>query len=223
MSSSARTAPSDRPGDTSAARDRERIRERNPRGEGDRLRIELLEAAAELMVEKGDLDAISLRSIAARAGVSPTAVYRHFDDHVSLLREAVAYCWSEFGLALAAADGEVTDPYERLRASGRAYVAFALEQRGMYQVLFSNKVDVGFDVGSKGDVGQSPFDHLVGMVRGILDDRGDDRDPHFVAVQIHTWVHGIVDLIGRHPRGEWPPVEDLLAELQPRLDLVPPS
>ena len=44
-------------------------RTRNPRGEGDRLRGELLDAATDLMAETGDIAKVSLRAIAARAGV----------------------------------------------------------------------------------------------------------------------------------------------------------
>ena len=71
-------------------------RQRNARGEGERLRIELLEAAADLMATHGDIESISLRAVAREAGVSATAVYRHFDDHHDLLRESVEYCWTNF-------------------------------------------------------------------------------------------------------------------------------
>jgi AcrR family transcriptional regulator len=192
-------------------------RERNPRGEGDRLRTELLDAAADLMAEKGDVDAISLRAIAARAGVSPTAVYRHFDGHDDLLRAAVAHCWSEFARAFVDADEGLVDPYERLRASGDAYVRFAMEQPGKYHVLFSNKIDVEFD---GLPAGVNAFEMLVDKVADILADRGDDRDPRFVAVEVHTWIHGIVDLIGRHPDGGWPPIGTLLDDLTIRLGLA---
>lgn len=193
-------------------------RTRNPRGEGDHLRTELLDAAAELMAEKGDIEAISLRAVAARAGVSPTAVYRHFDGHEALLAAAVEHCWSEFSSTLGASDAVLDDPYERLRASGRAYVRFAMEQPGKYQVLFSNKVDVEFE---GLPAGENAFEMLVGRVTDILNDRADDRDPRFVAVQVHTWIHGIVDLLARHPGGDWPPVEVLLDDLTVRLGLAP--
>lgn len=194
-------------------------RERNPRGEGDRLRNELLDAAADLMAEKGDIDAVSLRAIAARAGVSPTAVYRHFDDHLSLLRAAVEYCWTEFEDALASAALEGADPYARLRSCGSAYMRFAFEQPGKYHVLFSNKIDIGFE---KQSVGESAFDHLVALVRDVLAARGDERDPRFVAVQVHTWIHGIVDLGCRHTDFDWPPFEVQLDELGRRLGLDGP-
>jgi len=194
-------------------------RRRNPRGEGDRLRVDLLDAAVELMAESGDLDKVTLRAIAHRAGVSPTAVYRHFDDHRSLLRAAVAYCWNEFESRLAAADDETSDPYSRLRAAGDAYVAFAVEQHGKYAVLFSNRIDVRDRPDES--FGESAFTRLVEHVTAILDANGDDRDPFFVAVELHSWIHGIVDLTCRHPMFEWPSTDALLDDLVVRLGLVP--
>ena len=49
-----------------------------------------------LMATHGDIESISLRAVASEAGVSATAVYRHFDDHLDLLRESSEYCWANF-------------------------------------------------------------------------------------------------------------------------------
>lgn len=193
------------------------VRRRNPRGSGDRLRIDLLDAAADLMAESGNIDAVSLRAIAGRAGVSPTAVYRHFDDHLSLLRAAVEYCWAEFETTLERAADDADDVYDRLRRSGDAYVRFATEQPGKYHVLFSNRIDVGRDDKT---VGESAFDHLVDKVAAVLAANDDPRDPRFVAVQVHSWIHGIVDLCSRHDDFDWPPTDVLLDDLGERLGLV---
>lgn len=195
-------------------------RVRNRRGEGDKLRTDLLDAAADLMAEKGDIDGVSLRAIAARAGVSPTAVYRHFDDHLSLLRAAVEYCWREFETALLSAYGDGQTPHDRLHDAGLAYMNFAYEQPGKYRVLFSNRIDLGADEQS---VGETAFDWLVGLVTEVLDANDDDRDPFFVAVQVHTWIHGIVDLCGRHTEFDWPSQEAQLDELGLRLGIVDPT
>jgi len=50
------------------------------------LHSDLLDAAAELLAEQSSLDKVSLGAVAGRAGVSPTAVYRHFDDHLAVMR-----------------------------------------------------------------------------------------------------------------------------------------
>ena len=194
-------------------------RVRNRRGEGDKLRNDLLDAAADLMAETGSISGVSLRAVAARAGVSPTAVYRHFDDHLSLLQAAVEYCWHEFETALLDSYDETQSPHERLHEAGLAYMNFAYDQPGKYRVLFSNRIDVGKDEQS---VGETAFDWLVGLVTAVLDANDDDRDPFFVAVQVHTWIHGIVDLCGRHPEFGWPSHEQQLSDLGERLGIVDP-
>ncbi|MEM1332098.1 MAG: TetR/AcrR family transcriptional regulator [Actinomycetota bacterium] len=193
-------------------------RERYARGEGDRLRVDLLDAAAELMAEHGSVEGISLRAVARRAGVSPTAVYRHFDDHVDLLADSVTHCWTNFRDALATSFESRDDPFTTFREMGRAYVDFALERPGQYRVMFSNRVSPGDD---RDSVGASAFEMLVDVVRQMLDARHDDRDPRFVAAQVHTWIHGIVDLIGCHPENDWPDVEQLLVGLDEALALTP--
>ena len=68
-------------------------RERNPRGQGERLRVDLIDAAVDLIAETGSVDGVSLRAAAKRAGVSPMAVYNHFADKDALLVAAVEHCW----------------------------------------------------------------------------------------------------------------------------------
>ena len=43
-------------------------RKRNPRGQGDQLRTALMQAARHLLLELGDQDKVSVRSVTARAG-----------------------------------------------------------------------------------------------------------------------------------------------------------
>ena len=91
-------------------------RERNPRGQGDRLRADLLDATVDLIAETGSVDGVSLRAAAKRAGVSPMAVYNHFEDKDALLEAAVEHCWDEFQAALAEA---MVDPDPAAPAPGR--------------------------------------------------------------------------------------------------------
>ena len=200
--------------------DEDGTRARNPRGEGDRLRADLLDAAAELIAEHRSVDRVSLRAVAAAAGVSPMAVYNHFDDKADLMVAAVEHCWDEFQQALAEAYLAAATPFDQLRDAGGAYVRFALEHPGKYRVLFSDPADLPE---RPEPVGLSAFDQLIGVVAEILTARDDDRDPTFVAVQVHTWIHGIVTLLGCHPEGPWPAVEELLDDLVVRLELGAPD
>lgn len=96
----------------------------------------------------------------------------------------------------------------------------ALEHPGKYRVLFSDPADLPE---RPEPVGLSAFDQLVEVVADILIARDDGRDPVFVAVQVHTWIHGMVSLLACHPEGPWPSVDDLLDDLVVRLDLGPPT
>ncbi len=182
-------------------------RSRNARGEGERLRADLLEAAANLMATHGDIESISLRAVAREAGVSPTAVYRHFEDHHDLLRESVEYCWTSFRQALVDSTLGVTDPFDELERLGAAYAQFALDHPGQYRVMFSNRIELGdADV----TIGLAAYQLLVDAVVRILDALGDGRSPYFVAAQLHTWMHGTVDLCASHPDMHWPGTDSLL-------------
>lgn len=201
-------------------------RQRYARGEGERLRDDLLASAADLMAEHGNVAQVSLRKVAGRAGVSPTAVYRHFDDHTELLRESVLFCWMNFRDVLQEAKESSDDPFVALRNAGDAYVRFAMESPGQYRVMFSNTIDVDLVSSNEGrgiKVGFSAFEILIDLVSAILVARGDDRDAFYVAVQVHTWIHGIVHLCGNHPDIPWPPVSSLLDGLVEALDLTAAS
>ncbi|HET9542015.1 MAG TPA: TetR/AcrR family transcriptional regulator [Acidimicrobiales bacterium] len=194
-------------------------RERNPRGQGERLRVDLIDAAVDLIAETGSVDGVSLRAAAKRAGVSPMAVYNHFADKDALLVAAVEHCWDEFQAAIAVTLDE-PEPSARLRAAGDAYVRFALEHPGRYAVMFSGTRNLPERAVP---IGMSAFDTLVAMVADILDARHDGRDPAFVAVQVHTWIHGMVSLLGCAPDGPWPSTDTLLDDLMVRLGLGPPT
>src|SRR5919201_2832032 len=107
-------------------------RARNPRGRGGRLRDELIQAASALLAEGRSL---TLRSVAARAGVAATSVYLHFPTVEHLSAAVAARSFAEMGAALAAAEAG-TDPRAILLARCRAYCAFALAHPGHYRVMF---------------------------------------------------------------------------------------
>ena len=120
-------------------------RRRSPRGEGDTLRTDLVEAAADLIAEHGEIEAVSLRAVARRAGVSPTAVYRHFDDHVELLRGTVDHCWSTFFEQLSSAYASSDDPFVAFRAMGDAYVVGLGSNGELYDGALAMLAEVAMD------------------------------------------------------------------------------
>ncbi len=95
-----------------------------------------LVAAALKEIAKSGPDGFSLREVARRAGVSPPAVYRHFADKDALLAAVAAECWERIGAAMEAAVAAAPDDaLERFRATGIAYVTFAVEHPEHFRAL----------------------------------------------------------------------------------------
>ncbi len=199
-------------------------RTRSPRGEGEQLRDELLLAAAALLGEHGSIDKVSLRAVASRTGVSPTAVYRHFANHEELMIESVLSCWKAFDDAVCPVlDGD-GDPFAMFQALGDAYVDFAMADIGRYNVLFADDL---LHLPRVQEASLLIFAKLVDLVDRMLQANGDRRDSFFVATQVQTFMHGMI-LMCAHDHGEdignpFPPIEELLADLPARMGLEPKS
>src|SRR6185503_17019443 len=91
------------------------------------LRPALLRAAAKVLEAEGR-EAVSLRDLARRAGVSHAAPYRHFAD-----REALLAALAEEGFVLLAAELEG----KPRREQAVAYVRFALANPGRFRLMFT--------------------------------------------------------------------------------------
>lgn len=189
-------------------------RTRNRRGEGDQLRTDLLDAAVELLAQHGSVDKVSLRAVASAAGVSPTAVYRHFENHEQLMVQSVLACWTMFEDALTSEDTDNVD--EDFYRMGLAYIRFANEEPGRYRVLFTPEI---LRLPQVKPAGTAVFERLTKQIERLLVARDDDRDPRFVAQQVHTWMHGMVLLCRDGAEHPWGAVEPLLADLPIRLGL----
>ncbi len=176
----------------------------------------LLSAAVDLLEAHGSYERVGIRAIAALVGVSPTAVYRHFEDHADLLAQVATCCWHRFDEAVFGVGDDLDDPCERFLAQGLAYVDFAHANPGVYQALFGRRFDQDrFGV----EDGQASYAKLVDVVGAILDRRDDLRSPERVAALVHTWIHGIATL-DRHDVEGYPTAAEMVVELGLALGLV---
>jgi AcrR family transcriptional regulator len=113
------------------------IAERRER-EKENLRVLIIEAARDLLSEKG-LDGLSMRGIADRIEYSPATIYLYFRDKDELVREVVAGGFKRLGEYMVAEIGRLgrgADALEQYRATGRAYARFALENTAYFRVMF---------------------------------------------------------------------------------------
>lgn len=120
----------------------------------------LVGAGTELAREGGP-QAVVLREVARRLGVSPTAAYRHFADRPALLAAVRERCHDTLLAAMHARLGEVDaeggDPrrlaFARFRATGRGYLDFALAEPGLFATLFDLSVAAAPRASSGGPTG----------------------------------------------------------------------
>jgi AcrR family transcriptional regulator len=97
----------------------------------------LLRAAAELL-DSGGPDAVTLREVGARAGVSRGAPYRHFADKGSLLTAVAADGWERIGDRMRALQSDPRlQPAARLRAAVLVLITVSRRQPYLYQLMFS--------------------------------------------------------------------------------------
>lgn len=191
-------------------------RERSARGEGDRLRDEILAAAEALLLEHGDAEAVSVRMIARAVGVAPASIYLHFPDKQELV---FAVCERHFAVLvehMREATAGLDDPLERLAAIGRAYVRFGLDHPQPYRVIFMTSAQLSPERFTDGRLaGMIAFHLLVDAVQDCIDAgqmRGE-LDAFATAVVMWSSVHGITSLLITKPAFPWPDREAVVEEV----------
>src|SRR5262252_4336768 len=91
------------------------LRERNRRGEGGKLRADILAGATSLLEQTGSEEAVTLRAVAREVGISAPSIYAHFADREAIVDAIVDTAFADFNVAVRAAIAGVPDPVERLR------------------------------------------------------------------------------------------------------------
>src|SRR2546421_757226 len=114
-------------------------RARAPRGSGDRLRDEILEAATDLLLETGHANAVSIRSVAERVGVTPPSIYLHFADKDALLDAVCARYFEKLDEEMQRVAADQASTIDVLRAQGLAYVRFALKNPELYRIAMMSE------------------------------------------------------------------------------------
>ena len=116
------------------------------------------------MATEGGPDAVILREATRRAGVSPSAAYRHFADRLELLQAVSATAQGlvadamESSVASAGTGDATSVASSGLHAVGSAYPGLARERPGIFRVAFSVPDDLGAsgNPAKAGTAGRSP-------------------------------------------------------------------
>lgn len=187
-------------------------RTRARRGDGPRLRAEILEAAERILIDTGDQSAVSIRAVAEAVGVSPPSIYLHFADRNELIFAVCEEQFRELDEAMQGAVAGVEDPHDRLDARGRAYIDFGLRNPEHYRVLMMGRPETTPDRFIDERLMLTlPFGHVVEDVQAAMDAGAIPAgDPILVASGLWMLVHGITSLLIAKPDFPWPDRGELL-------------
>ncbi|MEM5541861.1 TetR/AcrR family transcriptional regulator [Sulfitobacter sp. AS92] len=177
------------------------------------LRQALIDAALELIEQRGPTG-FTLSEAAKRAGVTPAAVYRHFEGREDLIAEAAHQGYDIFAeLMEFAYESGQPSALKAFEATGRAYLAFARKYPGHYIAMFESGISVN----------RTPeLAHAANRANGVLERAASDLSQHIPAdkrppasmFSAHIWAmsHGVVELFARNSPGRASPfpADDLL-------------
>lgn len=157
------------------------------------LRNALLDAGSEVARDVG-AEALSLRAVARRAGVSHTAAYNHFADKSGLLR----------GIAIRAFErltAQITESSGSLEDAAAAYVRFAMANAAEFR--FMNQPSLCLPEGQPDglkDAGLASYAVLQALVVD-LQQRGElvAGDPEELTLAVWSQAHGLATIVLETP------------------------
>jgi AcrR family transcriptional regulator len=169
-------------------------RRRARKGDGDALGLEILDAAEALFIEAGSKEAVTIRAIADRVGVTPPSIYLHYEDKDQLMYQVCRRNFEKLAGRMAEALGEGS-VIQRISRLGVAYMRFGLESPGQYRVLFLGKPPDAIEYDD------DPGVRAYGMLTALLEEgiatgelRGD-LDIDSTAFFLWSTVHGATLLL----------------------------
>ena len=159
------------------------------------LRDTLVDAALDAVDNDGKVP--SLRAVAALAGVSHNAPYRHFENQADLLGHVAARCFAGLAHAVERATADTESRVDRTRAGLTAYIRYGLEHPTRYQLMFGGTSPLATHAAAR-TAGGEAFELLVAGAR-----RFEVEDPYAAAFRAFVMLHGAVDLLrnGYYPPG----------------------
>jgi AcrR family transcriptional regulator len=191
-------------------------RRRNPRGQGQLLREQLIEATARLLATMDRPETLTLRQVAREVGVAPASIYSHFADLTALVEHVLKLRYDELGRVMNDAAATASTPLAELVARCAAYVHWGVEHPGEYRTIVGGAMPEQLAPLNAHGAGEALLNSLAAVL--ALADRRDGRptapETRWQAgLILWTAMHGLVSLYNSHGNLPWPRLDSLLAQL----------
>ncbi|PPS91382.1 HTH-type transcriptional repressor FabR [Streptomyces sp. MH60] len=210
-----------------APQERSAPRRRNPRGQGQVLKAQLVDATAKLLATLDQPETLTLRQVAREVGVAPASIYSHFPDLSSLIQHVLRLRYEELGRLMNEAARPAPDPLADLVARCAAYVRWGVDQPGHYRTLFGGRMPDDLVPGSAHGAGAEPLEAVVVSLAAVTGGAATAERQWQAGLLLWTALHGLVSLYNDHGNLPWPPLDDLLTDLislhtaRPAADIAP--
>lgn len=178
-------------------------RKKSQRGEGGRLKLEIIQAAMRIL-DRSPASDLSLRMAAGEAGVSPTSAYKHFANASTLMTEVVRECWRQLGeeMVEGARQAEAHGAFAVLAVQMNAFVRYAMERPSRYQLLFAMEpMDFSAAIDLPGPI-QPAYRSVYASIERVLAAGGTlpMQDVHYSTLLILSIAHGRIALAHTAPQ-----------------------
>jgi len=197
-----------------------KARPRNARGEGERLRDEIIDASIRVLAVLAPDEPFSLRAVAREAKIAAPSIYIHFADMNALLLAVLEKLSKEQVAIRADAEEKAAlaggGAWERLLARSMAAVAFGLKHPGHFKVLYEGRVVPRLNNPRLEEFSRPALVRAVELIREIPVAKGARRvcdDPHRLALLLWSGLHGITSLRINKPTLQWPDAMELAEQM----------
>lgn len=154
------------------------------------LRNRIVEATLVLMANAGSDGDVTIARIVDEVGCTPPTLYHYWTNREALLAEAGATGWERFR------ESQHIDPaaaaVERVRARGEAYLAFAIAQPQLFDVLFLTRRSQPVST-------ESLTDLVADVAEAMADGSIRTGAPQHVSIALWAAVHGVAALAYANP------------------------
>ncbi|MBS2554615.1 TetR/AcrR family transcriptional regulator [Catenulispora sp. NL8] len=197
-------------------------RRRNPRGQGQVLRDQLVEATARLLATMDRPETLTLRQVAREVGVAPASIYGHFPDLTALIEHVLKLRYDELGRLMNDAAADAATPLAELVARCASYVHWGVGHPGEYRTIVGGAMPEQLGPLNAHGAGEELLNALVRALAAAAVPGGEPLAMGKESTAAEQWqaglilwtgLHGLVSLYNSHGNVPWPALDDLLAQL----------
>jgi AcrR family transcriptional regulator len=153
----------------------------------------ILAEAERIVVDSGH-EALNMRDLARRVGVTATAIYHYFEHKEALLLQIKLRAAEKLNGMIRAIDPQL-DPHETLHRLGARYIEFAQEHPNLYRLLFETPIGKT----PLGEAEQPVLYYTYYVARNALERMAASKtyplDPRYGAMMGWIMLHGFCSLL----------------------------